>query len=120
MVRAIPAPSADGANSLFRLRFGTGGGETSCGTAPSAHDTRHTHASWLLSDGIPIEAVQDQLGHESAETTRKVYAHLLPAVGVAVGRDLGPSLQGGHLAVACVEQAGPLQEGADPSDDGEV
>ena len=60
---------------------------------PSPHDTRHTHASWLLSDGIPIEAVQDQLGHESAETTRKVYAHLLPAVGVAAGKSASAAMQ---------------------------
>lgn len=60
---------------------------------PSPHDLRHTHASWLLSDGIPIEAVQDQLGHESAETTRKVYAHLLPAVGVAAGRSASAAMQ---------------------------
>lgn len=53
---------------------------------PSPHDTRHTFASWLISDGIGLEAVQDQLGHESYETTRKVYAHLLPAVGVAAGK----------------------------------
>lgn len=59
---------------------------------PSPHDLRHTHASWLLSDGIPIEAVQDQLGHESAETTRKVYAHLLPAVGVAAGQSASAAM----------------------------
>lgn len=59
---------------------------------PTPHDTRHTFASWLLSDGIPLEAVQDQLGHESIETTRKVYAHLLPAVGVAAGKAASDAL----------------------------
>lgn len=53
---------------------------------PSPHDCRHSFASWLISEGIGLEAVQDQLGHESYETTRKVYAHLLPAVGVAAGK----------------------------------
>lgn len=53
---------------------------------PGLHATRHTFASWLLSEGQHIEAVQDQLGHESAQTTRSIYAHLLPAVGVAAGR----------------------------------
>lgn len=52
--------------------------------APRIHDARHTHASWLLSDGVSLEAVQDQLGHESIETTRRVYAHLIPAVGERV------------------------------------
>lgn len=60
---------------------------------PTIHDCRHTHASWLLSDGISIEAVQDQLGHESAETTRKVYAKLLPAVGIAAGRSASAAMQ---------------------------
>jgi integrase len=60
---------------------------------PSPHDARHTFASWLLSDGIGLEAVQDQLGHESYETTRKVYAHLLPAVGVAAGRAASAAMQ---------------------------
>ena len=60
---------------------------------PRIHDTRHSHASWLLSDGQALEAVQDQLGHESYETTRKVYAHLLPAVGVAVGRAASAAME---------------------------
>lgn len=50
------------------------------------HDLRHTHASWLISEGVSLEAVQDQLGHESIITTRKTYGRLLPAVGVAVGK----------------------------------
>lgn len=60
---------------------------------PRIHDARHTHASWLISDGQSLEAVQDQLGHESIETTRRIYAHLLPAVGVAVGRSASASLE---------------------------
>jgi integrase len=60
---------------------------------PTIHDLRHTHASWLLSDIGSIEPVQDQLGHESSETTRKVYAHLLPAVGVAVGKSASAAME---------------------------
>lgn len=56
------------------------------------HDLRHTHASWLISEGVALEAVQDQLGHESILTTRKVYGHLLPAIGVEVGRVASASL----------------------------
>jgi integrase len=50
---------------------------------PKIHSLRHTHASWLISLGIQLEAVQDQLGHESILTTRGVYGHLLPALGAA-------------------------------------
>jgi integrase len=54
---------------------------------PSPHDCRHSFASWMLSSGtVGLEGVQDQLGHESYDTTRKVYGHLLPAVGVAAGK----------------------------------
>lgn len=60
---------------------------------PRIHDARHTHASWLISDGVTLVAVQDQLGHESIETTRKVYGHLLPAVGVAVGKSASAALK---------------------------
>jgi len=59
---------------------------------PSPHDCRHSFASWLISDGIGLEAVQDQLGHESYETTRKTYAHLLPAVGVAAGKSASEAM----------------------------
>ena len=46
---------------------------------PGIHDARHTHASWLLSTGqVTLEMLQDQLGHESILTTRKVYAALIP------------------------------------------
>jgi integrase len=60
---------------------------------PRIHDTRHTHASWLISDGQSLEAIQDQLGHESIETTRRVYGHLLPAIGVALGRAASEALE---------------------------
>lgn len=59
---------------------------------PTIHDCRSTFGSWLISEGISLEAVQDQLGHESYETTRKIYAHLLPAVGVAAGKAASAAL----------------------------
>ena len=71
---------------------------------PSPHDCRHTFASWLISDGIGLEAVQDQLGHESYDTTRKVYAHLLPAVGVAAGRSASEAME----RVLAHRRQGPL------------
>lgn len=60
---------------------------------PRIHDLRHTHASWLISDGQSLEATQDQLGHESILTTRSVYSHLLPALGVAVGKSASAALE---------------------------
>ena len=79
---------------------------------PSPHDCRHTFASWLISDGIGLEAVQDQLGHESYETTRKVYAHLLPAVGVAAGRSASAAMEQvlAHRPQLRVLAAAPVSE----------
>ena len=45
------------------------------------HDLRHTHASHLLAAGVPVNLVAARLGHESAMTTMKVYAHLMPGAG---------------------------------------
>lgn len=38
---------------------------------------RHTAASWLVQDGVPLYDVQALLGHESFETTTR-YSHLAP------------------------------------------
>lgn len=41
------------------------------------HACRHTAASWLIQDGVPLHYVQAYLGHEHASTTER-YAHLAP------------------------------------------
>jgi len=73
---------------------------------PTPHDCRSTFGSWLISEGIGLEAVQDQLGHESYETTRKIYAHLLPAVGVAAGKAASAALA---RALASIDGAQQLR-----------
>lgn len=50
---------------------------------PRIHDLRHTHASWLLANGVPIHVVQARLGHESIQTTVDTYSHLLPDAQLA-------------------------------------
>ena len=44
------------------------------------HDLRHTYATYLLSKGVPIKYVQEQLGHSSAKMTLDVYASYMPSV----------------------------------------
>lgn len=38
------------------------------------HDLRHTAASWMIQSGVPIDLVQEILGHTQITTTKK-YAH---------------------------------------------
>ena len=41
------------------------------------HDLRHSHATWLINQGVNIVAVSRRLGHSSIEQTLQTYTHLL-------------------------------------------
>ncbi|MFQ1002606.1 tyrosine-type recombinase/integrase [Modestobacter sp. SSW1-42] len=45
------------------------------------HDLRHTHATLLLADGVPVKVVSERLGHASPTITLSVYAHVHPGMG---------------------------------------
>ncbi len=49
------------AHGLRRIRF---------------HDLRHSCASLLLANGVPMKQIQDWLGHSDFSTTANIYAHL--------------------------------------------
>ena len=40
------------------------------------HDLRHSCASLLLSQGIPMKQIQEWLGHSTFATTADIYSHL--------------------------------------------
>ncbi|WP_246295569.1 tyrosine-type recombinase/integrase [Arthrobacter wenxiniae] len=42
------------------------------------HDLRHTHASWLIQEGVSLFTISRRLGHSSTRTTEQVYGHLMP------------------------------------------
>lgn len=42
------------------------------------HGFRHSHATLLLSQGIPINIISKRLGHSSIAMTLDVYSHLIP------------------------------------------
>jgi integrase len=44
----------------------------------SLHTLRHTHASMLISRGVPLPAVSARLGHADPNITARIYAHALP------------------------------------------
>ncbi len=39
------------------------------------HDLRHSYATWLVSQGVPVNDVQRALGHERPSTTLNIYTH---------------------------------------------
>jgi len=42
------------------------------------HDTRHTHATLLLRNGVHPKIVQERLGHSSIKVTLDTYSHVIP------------------------------------------
>jgi integrase len=61
---------------------------------PRIHDLRHTHASILIAQNVPLVAISRRLGHTSISVTSDVYGHLLPSVEdglvAALDRAMGP------------------------------
>jgi integrase len=45
------------------------------------HDLRHTHATLLLADGVPVDVVSERLGHASATITLTAYQRVHPGMG---------------------------------------
>jgi len=43
------------------------------------HEARHTHATLLLREGVPVHVVAKRLGHKDASVTLDVYADAIPA-----------------------------------------
>lgn len=41
------------------------------------HDLRHSHASYLISNGADVVAISKRLGHKSVNTTLEVYTHMI-------------------------------------------
>jgi integrase len=44
------------------------------------HDLRHTHATLLLLDGVPLTLVSKRLGHAKVSITLHTYCHILPMI----------------------------------------
>ncbi|MBQ7153417.1 MAG: tyrosine-type recombinase/integrase [Clostridia bacterium] len=49
------------------------------------HDLRHSHASFLLSSGVPVTAVSKRLGHSSVTQTYNTYSHIMPQDHALIG-----------------------------------
>ena len=47
------------------------------------HTLRHTHAAELMAEGVPVNVIQQQLGHSNLATTSLYLDHIAPAERVA-------------------------------------
>lgn len=76
--------------------------------SPRIHDLRHTYASWMLMGEPPLSMFELSrlMGHESVQTTTKVYSHLMPET-----LQRGADIMGNALAgvFAAIEQPKQLQ-----------
>lgn len=48
------------------------------------HDIRHSHASYLINNNVPVKLIAQRLGHSNIETTLKTYAHMYKDTSAAV------------------------------------
>lgn len=46
----------------------------------TTHVLRHTHASILSAEGVPLETIMRRLGHENSRVTREIYIHVTKKV----------------------------------------
>ena len=50
--------------------------EKSIGRDITPHGLRHTHASLLMENRVPIDVISRRLGHEDSKITREIYLHV--------------------------------------------
>ena len=66
------------------------------------HDTRHTHATLMLRQGVHPKVVQERLGHSTISVTLDTYSHVTPglqrAAAMAFDRELEGALEPAPLA----------------------
>ncbi|MCL2464649.1 MAG: site-specific integrase, partial [Micrococcales bacterium] len=56
------------------------------GKVPRIHDLRHSHAAFMIGQGISLYDLKRRLGHESITTTADTYGHLMPEAQVQAER----------------------------------
>ncbi|MBK8559091.1 MAG: tyrosine-type recombinase/integrase [Dehalococcoidia bacterium] len=57
------------------------------------HDLRHSAASMLLADGVPVKVVSETLGHADVSTTLSIYAHVLEGAQEQAAKYMGRLFQ---------------------------
>ncbi|MGR6964288.1 tyrosine-type recombinase/integrase [Geodermatophilus sp. URMC 61] len=78
------------------MEVGAPGGGTGEDPLPALRllDLRHTHATLLLAEGVPVKVVSERLGHASASITLTVYQHVHPGMGREAADRIAALLEG--------------------------
>lgn len=80
--------------------------EAHLGKSITTHWLRHTHASFLLAAGIPIDTISRRLGHESTEITQKVYLHVIEKLRLLdADRLTDVNILGGGTQIVSIDSA---------------
>jgi integrase len=66
------------------------------------HDIRHTHATLLLRDRVPIKVVSERLGHSNPAFTMTTYQHVLPGMQDDAARTFASILANGRAKFGSV------------------
>lgn len=76
------------------------------------HDLRHTCASWMVQNGVPLEVVQKILGHSDIRTTMR-YAHHAPGAMSSGLATLSTQLRhmDGSREAQCIERKNRISSG---------
>lgn len=80
------------------------------------HTLRHTHATLLLRDRVPVHVVSKRLGHSRVQITLDYYAHVIPsddeAVAVSFDGLLNKPYENRTMHMDCTYEAAPEVEAA--------
>lgn len=44
------------------------------------HTLRHSAATLLMAEGVPVKVASEMLGHADITTTLRIYSHVLPSM----------------------------------------
>lgn len=80
------------------------------------HDLRHSYATWLVSDGMPVNVVQRVMGHQKATTTLNLYTHAPSDYDARIRGTFGDAAEDSPSFGAEESDSAPPNGGADSSE----